>query len=230
MAVQRVSMLEKLLASIMVLAVFRTAYVLARVDVIMTVALGIVVSLWLWRTALSADHECLRKKLETLAKAKNWRGVLALEDKAMEVATALRKSRPDVVEGICCIIGSSYQGTGRFERAIALHKQCKEMAAEAKNKARLANACDNLAACYMSMHQTILAVELLKESKLINEELGNWVGVSATCSNLGAIYFSMEQYEIALELHEEHKAISETVGSRRVRSKERAFMQYCFLF
>ena len=140
-------------------------------------------------------------RLNELADACDWLGVVALEHEALALAQEIREMHPDNAGSIYGWLGNGFLNTGDYGRARELHEQHKAISEALGDHAGVATACANLGNCYYSTGDYGRARELHEQCRAICEALGDRAGVATACGNLGSCYFSTADYGRARELH-----------------------------
>ena len=144
-------------------------------------------------------------RLNELAGARDWLGVLALEREALALVRELREVHPGNAGTIYSILGHGFKGTGEYARAREMHEQDRAICEALGDRAGVARACGNLGNCYHNTGDYGRARELHEQCRAICEALGDRAGVATACGNLGSCYFRTGDYGRARELHEQRR-------------------------
>lgn len=163
-------------------------------------------------------------KIMMLHAAKNWRGIVALEEVVSSEAAHLWATRPDVAAQIYFKLGDSYQGLGLLKnltvhgptitRAIGVFEKALATAKEIGDSdgwESQGRACVKLGHCYVSLGDRAKAIEMFEQGLAIFEELGDR---SEDLEWLGTCYQSFGMLGKAIELYEQDYAIAKKMGDR----------------
>jgi len=140
--------------------------------------------------------------------ARNWRGLVALEETPGAAAAQFRETRPDTAILVFRMLGLSYKSLGQFATGIQLHEQERAIAEQVGDREGCVMACDNLGMCHDALGHFEKAIGLYGQAQAMEEEARD--GRSAErCINLGISYRNMSDHKTAIKLLEEARVIAE---------------------
>jgi tetratricopeptide (TPR) repeat protein len=184
------------------------------------------------KTAWKAEHKqkcgapaptgptCKQARLVTrlveLVTARDWQSVKALESEALLVVQEIRDVYSDVACDILRLVGSVFRETEEYTRARELLEQAKALSEEKGDRARLAEACEELGSCCFRTGNIVRALELHEQQLAIAQELGNQSELALACGKVALCYYSTGDYVRALELNLQLREIAEALGDREV--------------
>ena len=154
------------------------------------------------------------RRLEQLAAADDWRGVVALEPASREVAQDVGTATPDHAAFAYCILGVAYQSLGGFSKAIEYQMQCLAIAKKAGDRVGEGKACGNIGNAYQSLGDVGKAIDYHTQDLAIAKELEDRVGKSRAYGNLGIAHQSLGEVGKAIEYHLQDLALAKEVGNR----------------
>ena len=106
-------------------------------------------------------------RLQQLQDARNWRGVVALEQEALALARELRGADSETASAILNTLGRAFHETGDYGRAREQFEQDRALCEALGDRAGVATACGNLGNCYYSTGDYGRARELHEQAKAI---------------------------------------------------------------
>jgi tetratricopeptide (TPR) repeat protein len=154
------------------------------------------------------------RRLEQLAAAADWRGVVELESASREVVVDVGKAKPDHAAFVYCILGVAYQSLGGFSKAIEYQTHCLAIAKKAGDRVGEGKACGNIGNAYQSLGDVGKAIDYHTQDLAIAKELEDRVGKSRAYGNLGIAYQSLGEVGKAIEYHTQDLALAKEVGNR----------------
>ena len=178
---------------------------------------------------LNADQNTLRTRLGELQEAKDWLGVVGLEQEALALARELRGTNLRLAGKIHSALGNAFHATGDYMRSRQEHEQHMATCEVLGDREGVAAACCNLGLCYYSTGDYGRARELHEQHKTMAEALGDSAGVAGASGNLGNCYQCMGDYGRARELHEQRMAMAEAMGDTAGMAKACANLGNCYL-
>jgi len=152
------------------------------------------------------------RRLEQLAAADDWRGVVALEPASREVAQDVGTATPDHAAFAYCILGVAYQSLGGFSKAIEYQMQCLAIAKKAGDRVGEGKACGNIGNAYQSLGDVGKAIDYHTQDLAIAQEVGDRAGEGRAYGNLGCGYRSQGESDKAIEYQMQCLAIAKEKG------------------
>ena len=166
------------------------------------------------RPYMTEEQERLATQLNELRAAADWRGIVALERKALALALDVRGAHPGKAGEIHIMLGIAYGKLGDFSQAIEYHTLDLAISKAVGDRAGEGGAYGNLGNAYQSLGDFSQAIKYHTQHLAIAKEVGDRVGEGAAYGNLGNAYRSVGDFSQAIDHLTQHLVIAREVGDR----------------
>jgi tetratricopeptide (TPR) repeat protein/CHAT domain-containing protein len=140
--------------------------------------------------------DALSRRADALARAMQYKGALAIYERALEAARAAadRKAEGEMLQNIA----NSYYFLRQFEPALANYEKRLALEREAANDDGIASALVGIATIRYSTYEYSAALALYREALTIQERLNDEATVATTLISTGNVYFLQGDFEAAI--------------------------------